>query len=1552
MSNNVTIDAGAGNDSIQNDSSIVSIHGGAGNDTINLSSDSSNVTVQGGTGDDSIVNYGGNVVYRYADGDGNDTITGYSTGDTIQIAAPSYTTAVSGSHKVINVGTGTITLLYAKNKTLNVQLVSSLDLTAIENSESSIALAGTADADTISNSGDNVTINAGAGDDIISLTGGSQNNVIEYSSGDGSDTIYGYDSSTAIRTDSFNYATTGGDDMILSVGDGEITLKDAASSVAKIETDYSTIYAGFYGAAVTLDGNTFTFGDDGGTVEVTEEGFVLNGYVVSAEGDGRFHFGEESICTVNGVEYYFSSPAVIENNTVVEGSVSVTLYNGGEINTPEGTIWASEDLGEVRIEIGDGSVYAIYCDYWNWGASLEFNGRTYQNFDGPMSVTEEGYGQRIYFDLDYNVNLLELDEYSSASYIQVGDYIDLNWIEPYGYESYVFGFSDHYYDSDTVAWLNVEDGMYNLRVYYNDLTIDATGIENLNLNIGYGGAHVNVGSGEYEHVINGSVYKVASDYAQIYATSDYEYPYLESGSVILYEYANYVQLYNDELAESVQFVAGDEIVATAEDNALVEISELNAGDVFNLNDDEFKMTAAGLTRNNEYIWDGEEFTGSISVEELYNGDNWAQIIAVDSDGVVDLTEFNKNNGRAVIVDNALNPSERHGGLFADPGEEEIWNTWFRADVFIKISDDHFRVSSFDEEFEDEFFRSVRNPSYPREISFSTTKGASLINGSATVYDSLKFGDGGKIQVANNADGVEITVVDGEISEFYGLTDGGSFTYSKDSDTITVEMTSEILKVNRNGEVLLYAGESISWSDILSGSAARNDSLIEGTDGADNIVNTGSNNTIIAGAGDDTIYTNGDANLILYAQGDGNDYISGFSANDTIQITGGKYQFAESGTDVILTVGEGKITLAGAAGMELNIDGTPAPVTLTGTAKADTISNDADSAVIDALAGNDVINNSGSGVSINGGAGNDTIYATAGGNIYTYSSGDGKDVIYGFGAGDTLQITKGAVKSTLLSGADFVINVGSGSITLKEITGGTTFALADSEGAVTEVTVPKILQGTAKADTLTNENDGYLVDALAGNDIISLVGGENVTVNAGAGNDTIYAATSGNIYTYSSGDGRDVIFGFGEGDTLQITKGAVKSTLLSGKDFVLNVGSGSITLKDVTGGTEFTLLDENGAGSQIIIPSLRELTTKADDYQNDEEEFEIYALGGNDSIDNFAYSATIYGGADNDNLYNAGETSAILGEAGNDSIENFAQDSTINGGAGNDYIYSEGNDALILGGAGNDTVENFGDYATITAGAGNDTIYNDGANTLYRYGTGDGKDLIVGFTENDTLEITSGTIKSTSSRGTDVVLNVGSGAITGTARSDSLENDYDNFGVSGLGGADKISNSGFSVTIDGGAGSDYIYNSGSDTSILGGSGNDTISNTGENVTITGGKGNDVIDLGDASNALINYASGDGRDVIYGFGEGDTLKITSGSVKSSVQSGDDIVLNIGNGKITLKETAGYDLTIDNNFVTAGGSLSEIVASRYAVTGVEADSDFEIAQSDRIFVTGNTK
>lgn len=353
-------------------------------------------------------------------------------------------------------------------------------------------------------------------------------------------------------------------------------------------------------------------------------------------------------------------------------------------------------------------------------------------------------------------------------------------------------------------------------------------------------------------------------------------------------------------------------------------------------------------------------------------------------------------------------------------------------------------------------------------------------------------------------------------------------------------------------------------------------------------------------------------------------------------------------------------------------------------------------------------------------------------------------------------------------------------------------------------------------------------------------------------------------------------------------------------------------------------------------------------RNDETNTVVKGTSKDDYIQNYgwSYNVTIAAGKGNDYIDNqAGQVSINAGD-GNDLIYNVDNDSTILGGAGNDSIYNYGANISINGGAGNDSIINRGFDNTITGGAGNDHISLEVVGNLIKYASGDGKDTIFGFNESDTLTVSGGKY-STQASGSDVLVKVGKGSIllkdakgkalnindTKTTDiitlSDSVEvfrNYFDGVKIQALGGNDSVYNFASNVMIDGDNGNDDIGSRYADNvSINGGAGNDSVWNwartewnsdtdtsetveTGDNVTLNGGTGNDYIWNEAGVNVVFQYNTSDGKDTIEGFNDTSKLSIAGGTY-TSTKSGDNIIVTVGNGKISLMGAASLSaVTID--------------------------------------------
>ena len=222
--------------------------------------------------------------------------------------------------------------------------------------------------------------------------------------------------------------------------------------------------------------------------------------------------------------------------------------------------------------------------------------------------------------------------------------------------------------------------------------------------------------------------------------------------------------------------------------------------------------------------------------------------------------------------------------------------------------------------------------------------------------------------------------------------------------------------------------------------------------------------------------------------------------------------------VVVTVGDGSITLSGAAYLDtLNISGKLLEDVLLTVTNSDQSSVTVNSSVetIDAtgrttaiqITGNDLAN------TIAGGSKNDTIYGAA-----------GNDSICGYGGNDKLYENDG----------DDYLSGGAGNDSLA---GG---AGKDS------------IYGGAGADKLFG-NEG--ADSLWG----------------GTGNDTLYGGDGIDTFIYKLNEGTDTILDYQSGELLQIMNGTFSKTTYSSGTLTLTINSGgSVIFKNVTTSTQFNI----------------------------------------------------------------------------------------------------------------------------------------------------------------------------------------------------------------------------------------------------------------------------------------------------------------------------------------------------------------------------------------------
>ena len=535
-------------------------------------------------------------------------------------------------------------------------------------------------------------------------------------------------------------------------------------------------------------------------------------------------------------------------------------------------------------------------------------------------------------------------------------------------------------------------------------------------------------------------------------------------------------------------------------------------------------------------------------------------------------------------------------------------------------------------------------------------------------------------------------------------------------------------------------------------------------------------------------------------------------------------------------------------------------------------------------------------------------------------------------------------------------------------------------------------GTASAEFLTGSGKNMTLSAGAGNDTLTVYG-EKMKVLGESGSDYILISSLASGASIDGGLGNDTIRN--EGVNVTILGGAGKDSLENeGANVTIDGGSDDDQIKSHSDNIKVM----GGDGNDTL------LVEKTSNYNWDKSVWE----------DTYHDKATIDGGAGNDFIKNENSNSSIYASTGNDTVENHADKVKIQGGAGknllingeffsrggvkvtilggvdDDTITSSGSNSMLDGSEGNDLIHNgyyyYRDWdayyessynnehddrlksssVTITGGKGNDTIINKGNNVLFQYALGDGFDYIEGFNATSTLNISGGTYTK-QARGDNIIVTVGNGKITlsGAASLSKLNISNTNTSNTTNGGSTTstlmtVTNSTKSpvtigsaiktVNVSSRTTAVKITGNSLANSIVGGSGSDTLAGATGNDTLTGGNGND----------LFVYSAG--KDFITDYAAGDKISLGAAVSKATV-SGSDVVFTVGSGSLTVKNAKGKSLNmIDKSgkaFTTiVGGSTTStlMTVTNSTKSPVTISSAIKtVDASARIFavkITGNSE
>ncbi|HEY8577754.1 MAG TPA: peroxidase family protein [Devosia sp.] len=451
-----------------------------------------------------------------------------------------------------------------------------------------------------------------------------------------------------------------------------------------------------------------------------------------------------------------------------------------------------------------------------------------------------------------------------------------------------------------------------------------------------------------------------------------------------------------------------------------------------------------------------------------------------------------------------------------------------------------------------------------------------------------------------------------------------------------------------------------------------------------------------------------------------------------------------------------------------------------------------------------------GDTLNGGAGDDT---------YSFSLGDGNDVINetaNNGAGDRISILAPTTGTDIdglpvqtiaaLNIVDNDTGTNNGDLVIN-------YSLPDGANSVAQsIRVVNHFDGTnAQSGVELINFNGALYNGyqLLGDYAISRADptGNTRTVDLSASTvNNLVAGEDGENDAIAGGLGNDVIFGGGQGDDLT---GGAGDDLLVG-----DAGDDELDTRIDAGGDFGTAI-----GADTMVGGAGNDTYGVDDLLD----IVVEALNeGTDTVETFMTELSIANMANVENLtYRGADAGAFVGtgNAGNNTITGGDLNDTLSGLAGADRL---------VGGLGADNMN---------GGEGNDTYVVDDAGDVVNESTGLPADV-------DTVEAS---ISYTLAAGVENLTLIGGADINGNG----------NAQANVINGNDGINQ------LFGGAGDD-VMNGDDDNDVLdGGLGNDVLNGGNGNDTVIGGAGDDTINVGSGNDTIRYSATGFGNDTITGF-----------------------------------------------------------------------------------------
>ena len=1512
MARNSLVAGTSGNDSIYHGDGITSINltiiAGAGNDTVGVSG--SSITVDAGDGNNFVDFFSGGSNRSVRTGDGMNTVSNYRANDVTIVTG-------AGRDSIKNYGYDS----YSGHEGMNATVDAGAGNDTIWNSgyHNAIINAGAGNDIIRYDSGNNGTINGGAGNDSITMGASrSKNTLIIYNEGDGNDTIDGLNSTSTLQigggTGTY-YKETVDYDVILTVGEGKITLVNMAYSDPYIEGVESEL------PTWRLNGTTATYGTStntqititgvksldgisvsGSTVTIANSALnssdvtISDGYYLALASDVTAPVTTAAGWTISGTTATYKSASNTAGYTLLNNQIMYTaattsknlvtvsgVKSTGGLSLSDTTVTIkNSSLNQGTVTISNGYYLALGNDVTqstSTAAGWTLNGTTATY---KAATTSAGYKLA-------NNQISYVAAGGGNTLITVSGVKSLDGITLNGSTVTIANSALNYSD------VTISDGYY--LALANDVTTPVTTAAAWNLNG------------------TTATYKAASNTAG-YTLANNKISYVAAGG------GNTLITVNGVNSTAGLSYDGNKTVTVSNSSLNQETVTISDGYTLKLGNDVTKSSesAAGWTNNgtiatykNSAISAGYKLENNqISYVAASGGATLAELSGVSGNPSIE----NYYYGRSYINLSANNFSDKEVSVVSNAGNyrfdlasgnygNAVFNGGAGDDY---IDNDGNNVTINGGTGNDTFYN------YGENVLFTYTAG----DGNDTIYDfngtsTLQIGGGtGTYTAAKSGNNVIVTVGDGKIT----LNGAASLSSINISGT---DNTAPMWTLNEN--TATYS----TWKNTLA--------TINGVKSTEGISFSGSTVTVTNSAlNQDNVMISDGYTLAL-----GNDVKKSTTTPEGWILSGTNaiYKTASYTTGYKLdnnqisyvTAGGGK-TLTKVSGVKslngLSLNGNVVTVAKSSVNKNKiTINNGYTLALADDV--DKPTTKKAAWSYSNSTATYKSSYKTAG---YKLAS-NAKSITYSEATKASTLVTVKGVKSTSgLKVSGKVVTVGNSALNKKKVTisgDGYTLKLGSD---MTKSTTKKVWSysnstatykqttsvGYALADnaiTYTNKATAKTLATVKGVKSTSglKISDKNITVSQASLNSKKVTVSDGytlklgsdmtkskttKAWSYSNSTAtynQTTSFGYALADnaitytnkaiskTLATVKGAKSKTGLSISGNVIKLKNSALKNKvTVSGGYEF-------------------------DFQSDYK------------------SATITGSGSADTITARGSKISVNGGKGNDTIKIFGN-GTVTGGAGSDVFYYKSTGANVIK-----------DYALedkISIASGTAEVTTSGSDVVFTVGKG--KITVQGGADKNVTYIEGGTEKIYTNALEAVKANANSTAVTLTA--DYNQDNFDladylkykdkvttinaakvvhEISIIGNKNGNKIIGSSHDDYIDGAAGADKINGGNGNDTLVGGAGNDSLNGGKGDDSLWGGAGTDTL-WGGADDDTFVYQSGDGKMIIADF-EGsdiDTIMVLNAKVGSysTKSNSNDVTFKVGNGSIVVQNGVDKYIEIVDN------------------------------------------